>query len=704
MTQSKDNKETGHNFGADLSEEKLEQLAVNVIRGLSMDAIQKANSGHPGMPMGAADIAYVLWMKFLQHNPFDTSWPNRDRFVLSAGHGSMLLYSLLHLTGYAIELEDLKKFRQWGSITPGHPEYGLTPGAETTTGPLGQGFANGIGMAIAERRLAEIFNDDDFSPVDHYTYAIVSDGDLMEGISNEAASIAGFLGLGKVIYLYDSNKITIEGSTEITYTEDVAGRFKALGWHVQKIDGHDREEIEKALKRARRVKNKPSLIIAKTHIAFGSPNKRDSESSHGAPLGEEEVALSKEQLGLPVDEKFFVPEIVADHFTRRSKLLKIRGNRWKKKFENWRKKHPDKAELWDAMMSRSIPEDLAGKLPSFNVGEKIATRKASGQCLQVVADKLPGIFGGSADLGPSNKTTINNSTSVCRENFTGCNFHFGIREHAMGGILNGMSLHGGLIPYGGTFLMFSDYMRPSIRLAALMKLPVVYIFTHDSIFVGEDGPTHQPVEHLQALRIIPQMRVFRPADAEETKVAWMEALRRKDGPTALLLSRQGLPVLERSHPEDVEGVKRGAYIIKHERSYPAQLILLASGSEVHLAVEAAEKLEADGSSVRVVSIPALELFERQDAEYRDEIIPPEVMCRVSVEAARTSCWAGYVKPFGESIGMDRFGESAPYADLSENFGFTVDNVVSVARRVLDEFEEKAKKYLADLDKSVSKLD
>jgi len=686
-------------FGRDLCGEDLDQLAVNVIRGLAIDAIQTANSGHPGMPMGAADMAYVLWMKFLSHNPFDSSWANRDRFVLSAGHGSMLLYSLLHLHDYPISLDDIRAFRQWNSITPGHPEYGLTPGAETTTGPLGQGFANGVGMALAERILAEIFADEDWSPVDHYTYAIVSDGDIMEGISNEAAGIAGFLGLGKLIYLYDDNEITIEGSTDLCFKEDVGSRFKALGWHVLKVDGHDRHDVERAIKKARRAKDKPSFIIAKTHIAFGSPNKQDDASSHGAPLGEEEVVLTKDRLGLPPRERFFVPDIVKKHFGRRARLMKIRANRWNKRFKKWREDNPEKAGLWDKMMDREIPEDLEARLPKFEVGEKIATRKASGQILQVLSEALPGLMGGSADLGPSNQTFIKNSGSISHCNFSGRNLHFGIREHAMAGILNGLALHGGIIPYAGTFLIFSDYMRPSIRLAALMKLPVIYVFTHDSIFVGEDGPTHQPIEQIQALRIMPNMRVIRPSDAGEVPAAWVEALRRTDGPTALIFTRQGLPVLDRNELASTDGLKRGAYVLKREKRSPADIVIIASGSEVSIAVEAAEALEREGKSVRVVSVPSLELFEEQPEEYRFEVIPPEVLCRVSVEASRTKCWAPYVGPFGAAIGIDHFGKSAPAQVLAEKFGFTAEHVIEVAKRVLDEFPQKARKFRDELDKS-----
>lgn len=698
MTESYTYSEIENNFGKDLKGEELEQLAVNVIRGLAMDAVQKADSGHPGMPMGAADMACVLWMKFLSHNPFDPAWPNRDRFILSPGHGSMLLYSLLHLTGYEISLYDLKNFRQWGSNTPGHPEYGRTPGVETTTGPLGQGFVNGVGMALAEKRLSEIFNDANGSFVDHYTYAIVSDGDLMEGVSNEAASIAGHLGLGKLIYLYDFNKITIEGSTDLTFAEDVGVRFRALGWHVQKIDGHNRKEIEKAVRRAKRVTDKPSIIIAHTHIAFGSPNKQDKASSHGAPLGEEEVRLTKINLGIPPDEKFFAPRAVREHFARKSKQLRLACNRWWTGFNKWRQENQEKAALWDKMTAGELPPDIDEKLPKFKAGEKVATRKASGDVLQVLSDSMPGLIGGSADLAPSNNTMIKNSGSVCRLDFAGCNIHFGIREHAMGAIMNGMALHGGLIPYGGTFFVFADYMRPPMRLAALMNLRVIYVFTHDSFFVGEDGPTHQPIEHIMALRAIPNMRVFRPSDANEVSIAWCEAIRRRNGPTALLLSRQNLPVLDRSKLASAEESAKGAYILKREKSSPANLIIIATGSEVALALGAAEIIEEQGKSVRVVCAPSLDLFEEQPAEYRSEVLPPDVLCRVSVEAGRTEPWAKYIGPFGAAVGIDHFGDSAPANVLAENFGFTVANVVETSKRVLDEFPAKAVKYEGYLKK------
>jgi len=687
MTDSK-NKVNPITFGQGLEGEALDQLAVNVIRGLAMDAVQKADSGHPGMPMGAADMGYVLWMHFLTHSPKEPDWPDRDRFVLSAGHGSMLLYALLHLSGYAVTIDDIRNFRQWESITPGHPEHGLTPGVETTTGPLGQGFANGVGMALAEKILSRTFSGSDWNPADHYTYAIVSDGDLMEGVSNEAASLAGHLGLGKLIYLYDDNCITIEGATGLCFQEDVGARFKALGWHVQRVDGHDRAAVHKALNKARRVSEKPSLILARTHIAYGSPNKQDNASSHGAPLGEEEVRLTKEKLGLPPDEKFFVPEVVREHFAKRANYLKNKCNRWKRNFKKWRADNPEKAKLWDKLMTREIPEDLPNRLPTYKPGEKIATRNASGKALQALAESLPGLIGGSADLAPSNQTIIKSSCSLCRDDFGGRNIHFGIREHAMGSIMNGMALHGGFIPFGGTFLVFCDYMRPAIRLAALMKLKVVYIFTHDSIFVGEDGPTHQPVEQIQALRAIPNLRVFRSSDAAEVNVAWIEALRRDDGPTALLLTRQNLPVLDRSKLAPADGLKRGGYVLKREKNSPGDLVILASGSEVSISLEAAGILEAEGKSVRVVAVPSIELFAEQPEDYRNEVIPPEVLCRVSVEAGRTACWKPYVGPFGEAVGVDNFGKSAPASVLAEKYGINTAHVVEVARKVFNKFPEK----------------
>jgi len=682
-------------FGMELSGEDLVQLAVNTIRGLTMDAIQKADSGHPGMPMGMADCAVALWLKRLEHDPGSPGWPARDRFVLSAGHGSMLLYSLLHLSGYNLTLDDIRNFRQWGSLTPGHPEHELTAGVETTTGPLGQGFANGVGMAVAERILAEMFaTGDEFNPIEHYTYGIVSDGDMMEGISSEAASLAGNWGLGRLIYIYDDNHITIDGDTALTFTEDVGARFKAYGWHVQRVDGHDRAAVDRAIRKAKRVADRPSLIIARTHIAFGSPNKQDSADSHGSPLGKEEVIKSKQNLGLPVEPAFFVPEAVRMLFAKRARALKSHRLSWEKKFEKWRIAHPDKAALWDKLGS-DIPDDLQNKFPEFKVGKPVATRHASGEVIQFLAKELPGLVGGSADLTPSNNTLIKDSGAIGKGSFKGRNFHFGIREHAMGGILNGIALHGGLIPYGGTFLIFSDYMRPSIRLASLMKQRVIYVFTHDSIFLGEDGPTHQPVEHLHSLRGIPGLRVFRPGDASEVPWAWFAALKYR-GPTALALTRQALPVLDRSKYAPASGVMKGGYIIKKEKSPGIDILLIATGSEAPVALDAAAILEGEGMSVRVVSMPCISLFEEQSREYKDEVLPRRALCRVAVEAGRSACWGPYVSPLGMAIGIERFGASAPQKALTEKFGFTPEQVARAARECHKNMPEKAERYIANM--------
>ncbi len=667
----------------------LEELSVNTIRALAMDAVQKADSGHPGLPMGAADFAYVLWMRFLKHNPADPHWPDRDRFVLSAGHGSVLLYSLLHLFGYDLSLEELKQFRRWGSRTPGHPEYGLTPGVETTTGPLGQGFGNGVGMALTERILAERFNAGGEEIVNHYTYGLVGDGDLMEGISSEAASLAGHWGLGKLIYFYDDNHITIEGSTDLAFSENVGRRFEAYGWQVLEIDGHDREAIGQALQSAQAEEAKPTLISGRTHIAQGSPHKQDTAAAHGEPLGEEEVKATKKNLGFPVEPPFLVPGEVRSLFDQRGKELKAQAGAWKERFSSWRQAHPEKATLWDTFMSRRLPADLKKHLPVFETGKSIATRNASGEVLQALASQLPNLIGGSADLAPSTKTFLKGFASLGRDSFAGRNIHFGIREHAMGAILNGMSLHGGVIPYGGTFFVFSDYMRPPLRLAALMKQPVIYVYTHDSIFVGEDGPTHQPVEHLAALRCIPNLTVIRPADATETAVAWMVALESKKGPVALILTRQGLPVLDRKELAPAEELRRGAYIISPGGVEPADILLIASGSEVHLALQAQKLLAAKGKVSRVISMPSWELFDSQPEAYRQQVLSPRVPLRLAVEAGCSQGWHRYLGDFGEIISIDRFGASAPYKVLAEKFGFTPERVVTRALKMIEEFPEKA---------------
>lgn len=656
----------------------LDELCINTIRMLSADAVQKANSGHPGMPMGAAPMAYVLWTKFLRHNPRNPSWPDRDRFVLSAGHGSMLLYSLLYLTGYDLSLEDLKNFRQWGSKTPGHPEYGITPGVETTTGPLGQGFTNGVGMAIAERHLAAVFNQPGTEIVDHYTYAIVSDGDLMEGISHEAASLAGHLRLGKLIYLYDDNRISIEGSTDITFTEDRCARFEAYGWHVQTVEnGNDLEAIAKAIQNAKEETDRPSLIAVRTHIGFGSPGKQDDPSAHGEPLGAEEILKTKENLGWPKEPSFYVPQEVLDHFRQAVSRGMELENQWQQKFGVYERTHPELARKFTAWMKNDLPSDWEKEIPSFNPDPKgIATRGASGTVLNALAGKIENLVGGSADLGPSNKTLIKSSKDFQAKTYEGRNLRFGVREHAMGGILNGMALHGGLIPYGGTFLVFSDYIRPAIRLAALMGLKVIYVFTHDSIGLGEDGPTHQPIEQLATLRAIPKLTVIRPADANETAVAWKMALKSK-GPVALALTRQSVPTLDRTEYAPAQGLERGAYLLKQWGEGVPELIIIGTGSEVHLALEAAQILADKGIKVRVVSMPSWELFDRQTEEYKDEVIPKSA-AKIAIEAGATYGWHKYIGGEGKIIGIDRFGASAPYKTLYEKFGITSARIVDEA--------------------------
>ena len=661
---------------------KLDQLCINTIRTLAMDGVQKANSGHPGMPMGMADVAYVLWTRFLKHNPADPGWPNRDRFVLSAGHGSMLLYSLLHLTGYDLPLEELKRFRQWGSRTPGHPERGLTPGVETTTGPLGQGFANGVGMALAERFLAASFNQPDFPIFDHHTYAIVSDGDLMEGVSHEAASLAGHLGLGKIIYLYDDNEISIEGSTDITFTEDVPNRFRAYGWHVQEVDAYDLDGIEAAIRAAQEETERPSLIVCHSHIAYGSPNKQDTAGAHGAPLGEDEVRLTKERLGWPPDAHFFTPDEALAVFRQAVEQGREAQAQWHEMFERYRAVYPAEAGLLETLWAGELPEGWTDALPTFSPGGgPMATRNASGTVLNTLAPALPTLLGGSADLAPSNKTLLKESDDFQQGTAAGRNLRFGVREHAMGSILNGLALHGGVLPYGGTFLVFSDYMRPPVRLAAMMELPVVYVWTHDSVWIGEDGPTHQPIEQLAALRAIPNLVVIRPADANETAGAWRVALERRDGPTGLVLTRQKLPVLFETNRSPAETVARGAYILADSSGIP-NVLFIASGSEVHVAVEARDLLAQKGVAVRVVSMPSWEIFDAQPASYRDSVLPPQVTARLAIEAGVTQGWTKYVGPAGDVIGLDHFGASAPYKVLMEKFGFTAETVVERALQLL----------------------
>ena len=665
----------------------LDDLCVNTIRMLSADAVEKAKSGHPGMPMGAATVAYVLWTRFLRHNPANPDWPDRDRFVLSAGHGSMLLYSLLHLTGYDLSLEALKNFRQWGSETPGHPESHVTTGVETTTGPLGQGFANGVGMAIAERYLAAYFNRPGHEIVNHYTYAIVSDGDLMEGVSHEAASLAGHLKLGNIICLYDDNRISIDGSTDLAFTENRIDRFKAYGWHVQSIEeGNDIEAIEKAIRVAQNEKDRPSLISVRTHIGFGSPNKQDTATAHGEPLGAEEVRLTKENLGWPLEPEFFIPEGVLKHFRQAIEKGKEWEKEWRDRFEAYEKAFPELARQWKQWMSIELPDGWDKDIPFFPADTQgVATRVASGMVLNAISPMLPNLIGGSADLSPSNKTCIKGAEVFQAGKFQGRNFHFGVREHGMGSILNGMALHGGVLPYGGTFLIFSDYMRPPIRLAAMMGLKVIYIFTHDSIGLGEDGPTHQPIEQLAALRAIPNLTVLRPCDANETVEALRFALEHKEGPVALALTRQGIHVLDRKRFASADGLHRGAYVLSDaEDDKEPHVILIASGSEVHIAIEAAEKLREKDIAVRVVSMPSWELFDRQPEEYRNRVLPPTVKARIAIEAGVTQGWHRYLGNKADVVGIDHFGASAPYKILYEKFGIAADQVIEKGLRLLED--------------------
>ena len=663
--------------------QQLEQLAINTIRFLSVDAVQKANSGHPGMPMGCAPIGYTLYAKYMRHNPANPKWLNRDRFILSAGHGSMLLYSLLHLCGYDLPLEQLKQFRQWGSITPGHPEYGLTPGVETTTGPLGQGFANAVGMAIAQAHLGSLFNKEDIKILDHFIYGICSDGEMMEGISHEAASLAGHLKLGKIIFFYDDNKITIDGPTSLAFSEDVGKRFEAYNWHVQHVaDVNDLSSLEVALKNAQSETSKPSLIITKTHIGFGSPNKHDSSSSHGSPLGVEEVKLTKKNLGWPEEPDFLIPSEVANYF----KTVKEKGilleKEWNDLFKQYENKYPDDARYFKKIMSGDFGEEWKTKLPVFpDEGKKIATRTSSGKVLNTIAPYLTTLIGGSADLHPSTDTFLKEFGSFSADNYRARTIHYGIREHAMGAILNGMAIYGGVIPFGATFFIFSDYLRPVIRLASISKIKPIYVFTHDSIGVGEDGPTHQPVEQTASLRAIPKVIVIRPADANESAYAWRYAIEHKGSPVALLLTRQGLPVLDQNKYPSAEGLLRGAYVLLDCAGAP-EIILMASGSEVSISLQAANKLKAEGIKVRVVSFPSWELFEQQPEEYKENILPSNVKARVSVEAGVKMGWEKYVGDLGECISVEKFGASAPVEVVMEKYGFTPAHVYEIAKKTL----------------------
>ena len=660
-------------------ETKVAELAIDTIRFLAVDAVQKANSGHPGLPMGAAPMAYTIWKRFLKHNPANPAWPDRDRFVLSAGHGSMLLYALLHLTGYDLSLDELKRFRQLGSKTPGHPENFQTPGIETTTGPLGQGFANGVGMAIAESFLAARFNRPGYDVVDHYTYAIVSDGDLMEGVAAEAASLAGHLGLGKLIYLYDDNDISIDGSTDITFTEDVGGRFAAYDWHVLHVeDGNDLEALTSAIEAARLETDRPSLVVVRTTIGFGSPNKQGTSGIHGSPLGPDEVVLTKRNLGWPEDKTFYVPEEAGDHMREALEEGRQAQTRWEALFERYAAEYPELAEQFNRWMAGELPLGWEDALPEFQAGEKMATRASNGKVLNAVASQMENLVGGSADLTPSNKTGISGRVDYQKDTPEGGYFRFGVREHGMGSICNGLILHGGLRPYCGTFLIFSDYMRPAVRLSALMRLPVIYVFTHDSIGQGEDGPTHQPIEHLLSLRAIPNLILYRPADANEVVQGWRIAMEQTSRPTAFSLTRQGVETIDREKYAAAEGARKGGYVISDSNDAP-EIILMASGSEVGLVLAAAEILRGEGADVRVVSMPSWELFDEQSQGYRDSVLPPSVTKRLAVEAGVTMGWERYVGAEGRAFGIDRFGESGPGGELFEHFGFTPENIANLAR-------------------------
>ncbi|NLM51772.1 MAG: transketolase [Firmicutes bacterium] len=657
----------------------IEQKAINTIRMLAVDAIEKAKSGHPGLPMGGAPMAYTLWTRCMQHSPSDPQWPNRDRFVLSAGHGSMLLYALLHLFGYGLTLDDLKAFRQWGSLTPGHPEYGHTVGVETTTGPLGQGFANAVGMAIAEARLAAEFNKPGFEIVHHYTYVYCGDGCLMEGVSAEAASLAGHLKLGRLICLYDDNQITIDGSTEITFTEDVAKRFEAYGWHVLKVkDGNDIEEIALAIEKAKQETERPSLIMVRTAIGYGSPNKQGSAAVHGAPLGAEEVKLTKENLGWPTEPDFYVPAEVREHFAAITAQLEKKKAQWDELFAQYRREYPEAAAAWDAWHAGDIPAEVEEDKSLWQFAKPLATRAASGQVMQIIAKYLSNLMGGSADLNASTNTYLKGLGDFQADNRKGNNLFFGVREHAMGSIANGMALHGGLRPFVSTFFVFVDYMKPPVRLAALMGLPVIYVFTHDSIGVGEDGPTHQPIEQLAGLRSTPNLHVFRPADGRETAAAWLAALKRKDGPTAIILTRQTLPQLEGT---GVEAAK-GAYVLAAEKGEVPDLILIATGSEVQLALQAQKVLAEKDIDARVVSMPSWELFKAQPAAYRQKVLPENVRKRIAIEAGHSMGWQQFTGDEGLIISIDHFGVSAPGEILMQEFGFTVENIVQKALALL----------------------
>jgi len=676
-----------------MAKDSLQSEAIQTIKFLSVDGVQNANSGHPGLPMGNAGIAYALWMKLLQYNPKNPNWFNRDRFVLSGGHGSMLLYTMLHLTGYEVSMEDLRSFRQWESITPGHPEYGLTPGVEVTTGPLGQGFANGIGMAIAEAHLASEFNRPGHQIVDHYVYAIVTDGDLMEGIASEAASLAGHLQLGKLIYFYDDNEVSIDGSTNLAFTEERGERFKAYGWHVSHVDApYDIDALLDAVDAAKK-DPRPSLIMVRTTIGDGLPAVEGTADAHGSPPGWEQIEIAKKNAGWDPEKKFYVPDKVREHFLSKVEDGRILESAWEKQLAAYRKAYPELAEELERRLRSELPASWTSALPSFPADEKgMATRAASGKVLNALAEVLPELMGGSADLAPSNKTWIGDEKSFQSDTPYGRNMHFGVREHAMGGIVNGMAVHGGLKPYGGTFLVFSDYMRPAVRLSALSDYPSIWIYTHDSIGVGEDGPTHQPVEHLASLRIIPGLITIRPCDANETAQAWRVAVESKD-PVALILSRQNCPTIDREIYEDADELSKGAYVLADFGDQDPELILMASGSEVSLILKAGAKLAAEGINLRVVSFPSWELFAKQEKAYQANVLPPNIKTRLAVEAGSPFGWERWVGDEGKVIGINKFGASAPGGRVMQEYGFYVSNVIDEALVLLK------KKTMKDEDRN-----
>jgi transketolase len=684
-----------------VTRDSLDELCVNTIRMLSVDAVQQANSGHPGLPMGAATMAYVLWTRHLRHNPRNPAWPDRDRFVLSAGHGSMLLYSLLFLTGYDLTIEDLKQFRQWKSRTPGHPELGCTPGVEVTTGPLGQGFSNGVGLAIAERWLAARFNcQDEGALVNHWTYVLASDGDIMEGVTSEAASLAGTLRLGRLIVLYDANGITLSATTNLTFSEDVGTRFESYGWHVQQIDGHDRAAVDAALAGARAVEDRPSLVVARTHIGYGSPHKQDTFHAHGEPLGVEEVRLTKRALEWPEDPSFHVPEEALREFRRSVDRGADHEAEWRRHADAYRVAHPAMADQFERAIAGRLPDDWEAHLPTFADHTGMATRDAGGHVMNALASVVANLVGGSADLDPSTRTALKGygdfqSLLVAQSGdvptqgtaggvwgYAGRNIHFGVREHAMAAVMTGMALHGGLRPFGATFLSFSDYMRPSIRLAALSRARVIYIWTHDSLALGEDGPTHQPIEQLAALRAVPNLIVLRPSDAAETVEAWRVALAHSDGPVGIVLTRQKVPVIDRKQYASASGLAQGAYVLADADGSAPSVILIATGSEVSVALEAHQHLTKEGIRSRVVSMPSWELFDLQPQSYRDAVLPPSVRARVSIEAASSFGWERYVGADGAIIGVDRFGASAPGPSLMHQFGFTPEHVAETAKTIV----------------------